>query len=56
MGILPDFGYAEDNYILPQHANKNKWRMLTGLIGDQEKFTWLMKYIKMGKLEKEVIA
>lgn len=56
MSVLPDFGYGEDNYILPHHESSNKWRMLTGLIGDQDRFTWLMKYMKMGKLQKEIKA
>jgi hypothetical protein len=34
LSVLPDFGYAEDNYILPHHDSQNKWRMLTGLLGD----------------------
>ena len=34
MGILPDFGYGQDNYILDQHESQNKWRHLTGLLGD----------------------
>ena len=47
MGVLPDFGYDTDNYILDQHDSMNKWRLLTGLIGDGEKFSWLMGYIKV---------
>jgi hypothetical protein len=50
---MPDFGYAEDNYIL-QGENTNKWRLLTGLLGDPEKFTWLMTYIKVEQLKKVV--
>lgn len=45
MGTLPDFGYGEDNYILSHHEASNKWKLLTGLIGDNEKFEWLMRYI-----------
>jgi len=50
MGVLPDFGYDTDNYILEQHDSMNKWRLLTGLIGDGEKFSWLMGYIKVQQL------
>jgi hypothetical protein len=46
MGVLPDFGYDKDNYILEHHVSENKWRLLTGLIGDTDKFSWLMGYIK----------
>lgn len=47
MSVLPDFGYSEDNYILSHHESQNKWRMLTGLLGDTQKFEWLMTYIKL---------
>jgi hypothetical protein len=47
MGTLPDFGYGEDNYILSHHEAQNKWKLLTGLIGDNEKFEWLMRYIQL---------
>lgn len=51
MGVLPDFGYDQDNYILDQHESQNKWKLLTGLIGDNEKFSWLMGYIKIQQLQ-----
>lgn len=48
MGILPDFGYQEDNYILDhQNDAENKWKLLTGLFGDTKKFEWLMSYISL---------
>ncbi len=48
MGILPDFGYQEDNYVLDhQNDAQNKWKLLTGLIADTKKFEWLMGYIKL---------
>jgi len=50
MSVLPDFGYAEDNYILDHHEAQNKWKLLTGLIGDNEKFSWLMSFIKLQNL------
>lgn len=35
MSGLPDFGYAEDNYILDHQGDvENKWKLLTGLLGD----------------------
>ncbi len=52
-GVMPDFGYAEDNYILQGH-NSNKWKLLVGLLNDQEKFKWLMSYIKVEQLRKVV--
>ena len=54
MGVLPDFGYDTDNYILEQHDSMNKWRLLTGLIGDGEKFSWLMGYIKVQQLQQKI--
>lgn len=52
--MLPDFGYAEDNYILSHHESQNKWRMLTGLLGNSDKFEWLMTFIKLQKMEQQV--
>lgn len=49
MGILPDFGYAEDNYILEQFEKKDKWQYLTGIIGNSTKFEWLIGFIKMSQ-------
>jgi hypothetical protein len=46
MGVLPDFGYGFDNYILSQHERNNKWKTLCRLIGEKNKFEWLMSYIK----------
>lgn len=50
---MPDFGYNEDNYILSGH-NSNKWKLLVGILNDQEKFKWLMSYIKVQQLRKVV--
>jgi hypothetical protein len=47
MSVLPDFGYAQDNYLLEKEENQNKWRLLTGLLGDPKKFTWLLDFIKL---------
>ena len=55
MSALPDFGYGEDNYILAHmNTQPNKWRMLTGLLGEHEKFDWLMGFLQIKKLEKEI--
>jgi hypothetical protein len=54
MSVLPDFGYNQDNYILDHHESKNKWKLLTGLLGDSNKFEWLMGVIKLRKLERVV--
>lgn len=48
--ILPDFGYAEDNYILSQYLSTDPQRILTGLLGDPKRFAWLMNYINLTKL------
>lgn len=47
MSVLPDFGYAEDNYILSRGENTNKWQLLTELLDNPEKFSWLMNHIKL---------
>lgn len=51
---MPDFGYAEDNYLLEQHSCKNKWSLMTGFVGDSERFSQLMNYIKLAKIESEM--
>ena len=53
LSIMPDFGYAEDNYLIGDQT-ENKWKMLTGLLGDPKKFSWLMNYLTLSKLETEV--
>ena len=52
--MLPDFGYGEDNYILGTGDQDNKWKMLTGLLGDPKRFSWLMNFIQLTKLESEL--
>jgi hypothetical protein len=42
---MPDFGYGHDNYLIQGMGSQNKWRLLTGLLGDNQKFGWLMNYI-----------
>jgi hypothetical protein len=54
MRDLPDFGYGPDNYILEQQDKVDKWKTLTGIIGDNAKFEWLMGYIKMTQMEEMV--
>lgn len=54
MTVLPDFGYGEDNYILDHHDSKNKWKILTGLINDTNKFEWLMSFIQLKQLQAAV--
>lgn len=54
-GVLPDFGYGEDNYILCHMNNqKNKWQMLTGLLGQTNKFDWLCSFLQLKKIEREI--
>lgn len=39
MSVLPDFGYHEDNYILPSATQyANKWKALSMLLHDKGKF------------------
>lgn len=39
MTVLPDFGYAQDNYIIPRAEVANKWQVLTNLLHNNEKYT-----------------
>jgi hypothetical protein len=48
---MPDFGYAEDNYILQENTT-DKWKHLIGIIGDNQKFEWLMGYIRMTQMQE----
>jgi hypothetical protein len=48
--VLPDFGYQELNYLIDSNHG-NKWRVISGLLGDKARFSWLMNYIQLSKLE-----
>lgn len=51
-GVLPDFGYSQDNYILDRFdTNGDKWKTLSQLIRGGDKFGWLANFIKVAKLE-----
>ena len=47
--MLPDFGYAEDNYILMRELEPEAkgWGNVVGLIGSSDKFSWLINHIKV---------
>lgn len=49
MTVMPDFGYGQDNYILQKDENSSKdnWLLLSELLNNSEKFSWLMNYIKL---------
>jgi hypothetical protein len=49
MTVMPDFGYGQDNYILQKEesSSKNNWLLLSELLNNPEKFSWLMNYIKL---------
>lgn len=50
MSTMPDFGYQQDNYILEKddtEDTKNKWKVLTELISNSDKFRELVNYIKL---------
>ena len=51
---MPDFGYAEDNYILSSAHTCDKWKVLTGLLGDSKRFAWMMNLLLLNKLENNV--
>jgi len=52
---MPDFGYGEDNYIIHNMVDesRNKWSVLTELLSNSEKFSWLMNFVKLKGLEKK---
>lgn len=52
--VLPDFGYSQDNYLIDRSNSNNKWKVLLGLIGDQNRFEYLMQFITLAKLKKEI--
>ena len=56
MSTLPDFGYQEDNYLLSKSSeSEDKWQLLSRLvIGKEDKFGWLMNFIKMKQYEKNI--
>jgi len=48
--MMPDFGYQEDNYILNERNDESEdnWKFLSRfVIGKEEKFGWLVNFIKM---------
>jgi fructosamine-3-kinase len=53
LSVMPDFGYGTDNYLIKEEF-PNKWDLLCGLIGDNKRFAWLMNYLMLDKLEKQV--
>ena len=50
---MPDFGYGQDNYLIKEDI-PNKWNHLIGLLEDNQRFAWLMNYLMLDKLEKQV--
>lgn len=53
MSVMPDFGYAEDNYLIDS-VNNNKWKTISSLLGDNERFSWLMNFIQLSKIETRI--
>jgi hypothetical protein len=52
--VLPDFGYNQDNYLIDRFDKDEKWKTLLGVIGDQQRFEYLMHFIALSKLQKQV--
>lgn len=52
--VMPDFGYQQDNYLLEQHTARNKWSLMTDYLGDSDRFSQLMNFIKLNKIESEI--
>ena len=52
--VLPDFGYMQDNYIIDRGFNQSSWKRVSELIGNKDKFQWLMNYIRVKTLRKSI--
>lgn len=52
--VLPDFGYMQDNYIIDRGYNQSSWKKVTELIGNKDKFQWLMNYIQVKNLKRSI--
>ena len=51
----PDFGYGNQNYIFDDSDPKDsRWLPLTHLLKDGNRFEWLMNYIQLGSLNKQI--
>ena len=47
--VVPDFGYEGDNFCLYKEGVPG-WHTLTDLIGNKDRYQWLLNYIKVNKL------
>jgi hypothetical protein len=50
--VVPDFGYEADNFCI-QREGGNGWQVLLGLLGNKDRYQWLMNYIKVSKLRNK---
>jgi len=54
MSVMPDFGYLSDNYILEKdETQKRNWELLSCLLHNKDRFTWLLNFIKLQKMREE---
>ena len=53
MTVLPDFGYAQDNYIIGKNHGVDNWKVLTDLLNNNDKYSWLLNQIKIRTLRKD---
>ena len=45
MSVMPDFGYAEDNFVLEKMEAPRNWKLLTDIIYNKDKYEWLRNHI-----------
>ena len=47
---MPDFGYAEDNFLLEKHEAPRNWKLLTDIIYCKDKYGWLSNHITLRQI------
>lgn len=52
LSTMPDFGYGIGNYCIFTERAKN-WHLLSELIFNKDKFSWLDNHIKLAKLTRD---
>ena len=50
MSVMPDFGYAEDNFLLEKHEAPRNWKLLTDIIYNKDKYGWLRNHITLRQI------
>ena len=50
MSVMPDFGYAEDNFVLEKLEAPRNWKLLTDIIYNKDKYGWLRNHITLRQI------